>query len=96
MKGLGEVGAVEPRHALGLLYLGHALYPLGKPQEAEQSFRGSVQVDPAFGEPHDALGPLLEAAGKRPEARAEDEKAAEPRKDPPDAAAAARRLSSER
>ncbi|MFY0573229.1 tetratricopeptide repeat protein [Cystobacter fuscus] len=85
---------MEPGHAYGLLYLGHALYQLGKPKEAEQSFRGSVRMDPAFGEPHYALGQLLEASGKLVEAKAEYEKAAELQKDHPDAAAAAKRLSS--
>jgi Flp pilus assembly protein TadD len=84
---------VEPRHALGLLYLGHTLYRLGNAKEAERSFRGAAQVDPTFGEPHYALGQLLEASKRLAEAKAEYEKAAQLQKDHPDAAAAARRLS---
>ncbi len=38
---------------------------MGKTKQSEQSFRAAAQVDPNFAEPHNALGQLLEAAGRR-------------------------------
>ena len=71
---LSDVVAVEPRHALGLNYLGYTLFRLSKAKEAEKSFRGALQVDPNFAAAHYGLAQLLENTGRTDEAVAEYEK----------------------
>ena len=92
LKVLNAVLAADPRNALAALYRGHALFAKGDPQKAEESFQTSSRFDPAFGEPHYALGQLYEAGHKNQDALREYKLAATLQKDHPDAAAAAKRL----
>ncbi len=50
--------------------LGNAYIRIGKPQEAEESFRAAVQMEPTLVSAHYGLGLALWRAGKRDEAKA--------------------------
>lgn len=66
---MGEILALEPRHALSLYYRGVCQFARGRAQEAEASFKAAVGADPRLATAHYSLGEFYEGQGKLDEAR---------------------------
>ena len=64
LEALGQLLAIETRHAPALKLQGDSLYLLGRNQEAEQALLAAASIDPANPEPNYALGRIYYQQGR--------------------------------